>query len=99
MKNVAGLVGVFLVLAFALKFWVWIVAVVTAVAVLAGAVWVWASVGVPLWERRQHRVLDRRNGETARRSGLAARAEFQHQQYLAGEDRGVYGEFPPVVLD
>ncbi|WP_137724916.1 hypothetical protein [Prescottella subtropica] len=95
MKNVVGWIAAFLVLAFVMTYWKWLV----AAAIIGGIVWAGCAFGVPLWQRRQQQVQDRRNGETARRSALAARADIQHQQHLAGEDRGIYGNFPPTALD
>ncbi len=40
--------------------------------------------------RRRHRYAQRR------RSGLAARAEYENQLVLAGDLRGVHGRFPPA---
>ncbi|MEV0947242.1 hypothetical protein [Rhodococcus sp. NPDC049939] len=94
MKNTFSWFGAFLVLAFILSFWKLIV----AAAIIAGLVWAGVAFGIPWWQRRQRAAVDRRNGETARRSALRARADIQHQQYLAGEDRGIYGEFPPAPL-
>ncbi|MCD2105293.1 MULTISPECIES: hypothetical protein [Rhodococcus] len=31
--------------------------------------------------------------------GLDERTNLQHQQYLAGRDEGVYGDYPPAKLD
>lgn len=36
--------------------------------------------------------------QTAReRAAIAARADEQHAQVLAGDERGVYGDYPPAV--
>ena len=95
MKNVIAVFGALLVLGFIVTFWVWIV----AAAVIGGIVWAGFTFGVPWWQRRQQQELDHRNGETARRSALAARAEIQNQHYLAGDDHGLYGEYQPAPLD
>ncbi|MCD7052173.1 hypothetical protein LRS58_15745 [Rhodococcus sp. BH2-1] len=95
MKNAVGWIAAFLVLAFVITYWKWLV----AAALIGGIVWAGYTFGVPWWQLRRQQEQDRRNGDTARRSALAARADIQHQQYLAGEDRGVYGNFPPAALD
>ena len=95
MKNVIAVFGVLIVLGFVITFWAWIV----AAAIIAGLVWAAYAFGVPWWQRRQARAMDWRNGETARQSGLAARAEVQNQQYLAGDAHGLYGDYQPEPLD
>nr|WP_240959838.1 hypothetical protein [Rhodococcus sp. HNM0563] len=72
-----------------------IIGVVVAVAMIAAA--------APKIRGATERALEaRRNAaemERARRSRLRARAMTQHDWYLEGSDRGIYGEFPPVDLD
>ncbi|NKS62357.1 hypothetical protein GS966_19940 [Rhodococcus hoagii] len=91
MKNLFVWIGAFLVIAFLLTYWKVIVSVALLAAVIYGA-----YLAASAWT---HRRRERLNGERARRSALSARAEAQHQQYLAGEDRGLYGEFKPAPLD
>jgi hypothetical protein len=67
------------------KFWAWIVAVLGA-TVLCGLL-LWAA----FYAAR--RVGDRDN----ERRAIAARADEQHAWVLAGDDRGVYGNYPPAV--
>jgi len=67
------------------KFWVWIVAVLGA-AVLFGLL-LWAT----FYAAR--RVDDRESAHKA----IVARADQQHAWVLAGDDRGVYGTYPPAV--
>lgn len=91
MKNALGWIGAFLVLAFMLTYWKWIV----GAAVLGLVVW-GAYLAASAWSSRRR---ERLNGERARNAGLAARADAQHQQYLAGDDRGLYGDYRPAPLD
>jgi cytoskeletal protein RodZ len=35
------------------------------------------------------------DGREERRDGLVARADQQHAWVLAGDDRGIYGDYPP----
>jgi uncharacterized membrane protein len=68
-------------------------------AVVRYAVWVALIVGAIVlflallarWSYRRQRVLDR----DAAAAEIIARADQQHAQILAGDDRGVYGEYGP----
>ncbi|EME14824.1 hypothetical protein [Rhodococcus triatomae] len=91
MKNVVGIVGLFIVFALVLAWW----KVILGIAVLGLVVW-GGVVGFGTWSGKRR---DRLNGERAARSRLAARADIQHEAYLRGEDRGVFGEFQPEKLD
>ncbi|MFF2115614.1 hypothetical protein, partial [Rhodococcus koreensis] len=62
------------------------------VAVVAVVMW---ALGSDLINDRRKRIKQRRG----RGAELARRADAQHEQYLAGDDRGVYGGFRPVDLD
>jgi hypothetical protein len=74
-----------LLLGFVVKFWWWIV----GAAVLVGVCCVIA------WLARQY--ADRRDARLAELAALVARADRQHAQVLAGDERGIFGEFPPAV--
>ncbi|MBZ4557714.1 hypothetical protein GBO17_06245 [Mycobacterium avium subsp. hominissuis] len=61
---------------------------------LLAAVLVTVTAGMSLGKwlaRRGDRAVARRRWE----SDLCARADRQHQLALAGDDRGVYGDYPP----
>ncbi|ORW85968.1 hypothetical protein AWB92_26690 [Mycobacterium sp. IEC1808] len=79
-----------LVLGTIARFWVWIVGAL-AIAVLFVALWRFAGRidrSLASWEARRR----------ARADVLAAtahRADVQNAQVLAGDDRGVYGDYPP----
>ena len=94
MKNVVGLFVAIILLGWIISYW----KVIIGVALVAAVIWGMYALGVPWWRKRQARSVDRRNGETARRSALAARAQIQHEQYLVGDDRGLYGDYRPVDL-
>ncbi|WJJ10360.1 hypothetical protein P9990_17465 [Prescottella equi] len=47
------------------------------------------------WQRHCEQVAVRARAEAA----LAARADEQHQQYLSGEEHGLYGNYRPAPLD
>lgn len=67
-KNAVGWIAAFLVLAFVITYWKWLV----AAALIGGIVWSGYTFGVPWWQLRRQQEQDRRNGDTARRSALAA---------------------------
>jgi hypothetical protein len=68
------------------KFWVWIVAALGALVVF----------GLLLWAAfyAARRVDDREDARLA----IVARADQQHAWVLAGDDRGVYGEYAPAAM-
>jgi hypothetical protein len=72
-----------------------VVTVVTVWAVIVG------SVSVAVGVRWAHRVGDRRaeriEAQRRRLAGLAAQADEQHHLVMQGDERGVYGEFPPAA--
>jgi ABC-type protease/lipase transport system fused ATPase/permease subunit len=84
-----GLGGVFVLLlfiGFVAKFWVYIVAVLGAL-VLFGLLW-WAASAAGR----------RADAEYQERAALVARADQQHAWILAGDDRGLYGRYPPTAM-
>ena len=68
-----------------------LVALVTVWAVIIGAVCV--AVALRLAHRRGERIEAQRH----RLAELAARADEQDRLALQGDERGVYGEFPPAA--
>jgi hypothetical protein len=72
-----------LVVGFVAMFW-WIFAIIAGLALLAGAAWY---------------VSHRLDARDATRLALAARADEQHALVLAGDDRGIYGEYTPKQID
>ena len=86
----AGLGAAFVLLIFVgaiVKFWVWIAAVLGALMTFGLLVWLTFYV-----ERR----VDARE---EMRAALVARADQQHAWALAGDDRGVYGDYVPTQID
>lgn len=65
----------------------WILAVLAAIVV-----------GLLVWLRYQ-RGLDASSVRRRERAALVARADQQHAWVLAGDNRGVYGEFAPAGYD
>jgi hypothetical protein len=68
-----------------------LVALLTVWAVIVGAVCV--AVAVRMAGRRVERIETRRH----RLAELAARADEQNRLVMQGDERGVYGEFPPAA--
>jgi hypothetical protein len=76
-----------LALGFVVMFW-WVFAIILGIVVL----------GISGWLLARH--LDAR--DAARDAALAAiraRADEQHAQILAGDERGIYGEYTPKQFD
>jgi hypothetical protein len=79
-----------------------LLAALIGVAVV-GTVWavIVGSVCVAGALRWAHRVADRRaeriEAQRRRLAGLAARADEQNSLVMQGDERGVYGEFPPAA--
>ena len=78
-------VGLLLLLGFVIAYFKWIAAIVGPIAV------VWIS--YRLWQRHQAAM----DAAAAGRVDMAARADEQHAYVLDGNDRGVYGDYPPAV--
>lgn len=80
-------VGVLFVLGLVVEYW-WLIvlAAVIAAAIYGGNI---------AWRTRQRQAA----AQAQARAELAARADREHQQYLAGEDRGLYGDYQPTPLD
>jgi hypothetical protein len=76
-----------LVIGVIVKFIWWLVAGVVAVALMMLAGWL-------VYRSDRRRAL--KLGELA---AIAARADKQHAQIMAGDDRGIYGKYWPANLD
>lgn len=70
----------------AVKLFWWIVGIVGVVA------------AVYLVRRAVDRHAERVEAERRRLAGLVARADQQHRWVLGGDERGVWGEFPPAAM-
>ncbi|ATO63521.1 hypothetical protein BB737_05675 [Mycobacterium avium subsp. hominissuis] len=72
------------------RYWLWIVA---AAGIVVALVVLWKMTG---WlDRLLERRAARRAMARAERAAIIARAEEQNRLFLAGDDRGLYGEYPP----
>ena len=78
-----GLVRILLVVWFVAKFW-WLILAALVVVVAACLGW-WCCVQSDAADERARR----------ERAELVARADQQHAWFLAGDERGVYGDYRP----
>jgi len=69
------------------KFWAWIAAVLGGLIVFGLLVWLIFYVERRVDERYE------------KRAALVARADQQHAWVLAGDDRGIYGDYTPDQID
>jgi hypothetical protein len=81
---VKQLLGVLLLVGLVLAYWQWILAVVVVVLIVRAF--------PPAWREHQVQLALRRQGALE----IAARADVQHAQVMAGDERGVYGAYPPA---
>lgn len=83
MTAIGVVLGILLLVGLLVRFWVLILAVV----VIAIAVWL-------IHDSRVQRQV-RRDLEEQRRADLRSRADAEHQAFLRGERRGLYGQYEP----
>jgi hypothetical protein len=79
----ALLLAALILAALVVAYWPVIVSVVAAIVAVTWAV------------RAGNRRAERVEAERRRLAGIAARADRQHKFVLAGDERGVFGEYPP----
>ncbi|MET3956883.1 type II secretory pathway pseudopilin PulG [Rhodococcus sp. OAS809] len=90
-KGLALIIGALVVIVLVVKFWQQFL-IVGAVALIALIVYLVAR---KTWRSRQARLA----AAVAEDEQMARRAQEQHEQYLRGEDSGVYGRFTPADPD
>lgn len=78
--------GAVLVMGIVVRFW----ALIVAVVIVALALWLIHDSSV---QRQVRRDLDER-----RRADIRSRADAEHQAFLRGERRGLYGQYDPPEL-
>jgi uncharacterized protein (DUF58 family) len=86
MTAIGVVLGILLLVGLLVRFWVLILAVV----IIAIAVWL-------IHDSRVQRQV-RRDLEEQRRADLRSRADAEHQAFLRGERRGLYGQYEPPEL-
>lgn len=74
-----------ILMGFIVQFWLWIVAVLGGLLVFGLLLWL-VSYAARQVDAREHA-----------RLAIVARADQQHAWVLAGDDRGVYGDYRPEV--
>lgn len=77
--------GALILFGLAVRYWQWVAAFVAIATVFVGLLW------LSFWLARR---VDRRHAE---RAAVCARADEQHAQVMAGDERGIYGIYPPAV--
>lgn len=88
-RNTGSVIGV-MILAGAL---IHLLMLAAGVALVVGAVWVVYRAVDALWSA----YLRRRARKARQLAELRDRADYEHHLYLAGDPRGVYGQYPPAV--
>ena len=89
-----GLFRILLLVGIIAKFW-WVIPAVLAAALLLVGLWKftgWLDRRLEAWEIKRRIAAD----ELA---AIARRADRQHAQVLAGDDRGIYGDYAPRQID
>lgn len=89
--GIAIIVGVIVAIVLLINFWRQIL----LICGIALAVWICFVIVRKKWRSRQ----DRLAAERAEDERMAQRAQEQHEQYLQGEDAGIYGRFTPADPD
>lgn len=87
-----GFLLLLLVVFAVVKFWLWI-AGAAAIAVLLCVLWKMTG-QIDQWLERRG---ERRAARRKERAAIAARADEQNRLYLAGDERGTYGEYRPEI--
>lgn len=88
-RSGGGLGAAFVLLIFVgaiVKFWAWIAAVLGGLMVFGLLLWLTFYL-----ERRS-------DAREHARLGIIGRADQQHAWVLAGDDRGIYGSYPPAMI-
>jgi hypothetical protein len=85
MGTLAQFIGILLLIGFVGAYFWWIVALAAVAALIWGA-------QLAFREIRAEEV-----AEARRQAAVARRADQQHAWVMAGDDRGVYGAYPPAT--
>jgi hypothetical protein len=97
MRILAQFVGILLLVGFVGAYF-WPIVAVLAISAAAWGLWrVWPRWCAQMDARDVERVAAA-EARAARRSAIARRADQQHAWAMAGDERGVYGAYPPATL-
>lgn len=102
MKQFLAFFAIIMVIGLLIDHWKLILGLGIAVALVAAAIEFTTKAGKLVreaWEQARLKRRDRSENARMERSRLATRADTQHELYMDGDSRGVYGEFPPADLD
>ncbi|MEE2033625.1 hypothetical protein [Rhodococcus chondri] len=98
MKQFLIFFAALMILGLVVEYWRILVVLIVVLALVAAAVPVAAMIRDAA-KRTLEAERDRDDRARAERSRLAARAKTQHEWYLEGDARGIYGAYPPADLD
>lgn len=85
------LIGFLVLVGLVLAYWQWIVGIVLVVLIIRAL-----PVALREWQAEQAAVQAARK---ARDAALVARADREHAQVMAGDERGIWGQYPPAVYE
>jgi hypothetical protein len=85
MRTVGQFIGVLLLVGIVGAYFWWI----AAIAAVAALIW--------MAQRAFREIAAAEAAEARRQAAVAKRADQQHRWALAGDERGVYGAYPPAV--
>jgi hypothetical protein len=92
MRGFGGLMLLVLVVGTILRYWL---VIAVAAGVIAALLLWWFTCRLDRWLDAWER---RRGARAAERAAIAQRADEQHRLVLAGDDRGVYGDYAPKQI-
>jgi hypothetical protein len=93
MRGFGGLLLLMLIVGTIVRFWR-VIALVVGIVLLGVALWKstdWLDRRLDAWDAKRARGRERL-------AAIARRADEQHAQVLAGDDRGIYGDYAPKQI-
>lgn len=92
-----GIAAIMLVISLIVRFWAWILGAI-GVVLVAWLLVVLIEHGVTALAHRREKRARAAELQRAERAELLTRAHVQHEAFLRGDPRGIYGIYPPVDL-
>jgi hypothetical protein len=93
MRGIGGLALLVIVVGTIIRYW-WVIALVVGLVLLGFLLYRFAG-----WLGRRLDASERRRQAAADElAAIARRADMQHAWVLAGDDRGIYGDYPPAAV-
>lgn len=102
MRGILAFLAVLLVIGFVAEYWRMLLALCfIGVAVACAIAWMptVTRAAARKWAAFQQHRRQQREQVRMEQARLAARADEEHELYLRGDARGIYGQFPPADLD